>query len=251
MDFGFVKKRKIGLALGGGAALGALHIGVLKALEEKKIKIDYISGTSAGALIAAFYAFGKTPDEIEKLALDLKWLKISAPVFSKMGFLSNDKMSKLIINNIGNVNIEDAKIPLSIVAANINTGEKVILEKGKLHDAVMASACIPGVFKPVKINNVLLVDGGIVESVPISPLKYSKANYIIAVDLQNRGLSNATNLINVVTNSIKIALNSNSQVLFAKPDIHIRPNLRSFNLSDSNQVKQLIELGYNETIKKL
>ena len=245
------KKKRIGLALGGGAALGAVHVGVLKAVEEMEIKIDYISGTSVGALVAAFYAFGKSPEEIEKLALKLKWLNISSPIFSKIGLLSNNKLSEYLKKYIGNVNIEDANIPLFMMAVNINTGEKVIIDKGNVAKAVMASTCIPGVFKPVKINSVLLVDGGLVESVPISPLKNTNANYIIAVDLQNRGFNDAKNVINVVSNSIKIALNNNSKGLSSNADIHICPNLKAYNLSDSKQTGSLIEIGYKETMKKL
>ena len=143
---------KIGLALGGGAVLGAAHVGVLRAMEEFDIEINYITGTSIGAFVAAFVAFGKKWPEIEEIASELKWMDITGVTLSKYGLLSNEKLGNLIIKHIGDKNIEDAEIPLAMIATDIETGEKVILDKGPVAEAAMASTCIPGIFKPVEIN---------------------------------------------------------------------------------------------------
>ena len=177
------KGYKIGLALGGGAALGAAHIGVLKAIEELEIEISFISGTSIGAFVAAFYANGKNSAEIQAITKDLEWLDISGFTLSKFGLLSNEKLGKLIMKHLGDLEIQDAKIPAAMIATDIKTGEKITLNEGKIAQAAMASTCIPGVFIPVQMKDRWLVDGGLVENVPLSPLKEMGADFIIAVDL--------------------------------------------------------------------
>ncbi|MDX9802387.1 MAG: patatin-like phospholipase family protein, partial [Spirochaetia bacterium] len=177
------KDKKIGLALGGGAVLGAAHIGVLKVIEEYNISVSYAAGTSIGALTAALFAFGKKWNDIEDIAKNMHWLDISEISLSRFGLLSNRKIGKIITDNIGDVDFEDSPVPLSMIATDITTGEKIVLNKGSVADAVMASTCIPGVFVPVEIDNRLLVDGGIVENVPVATLKQAGADLIIGVDL--------------------------------------------------------------------
>ena len=179
----FRRKKKIGLALGGGAVLGAAHIGVLKAIEEFNIPISYIAGTSIGAIISAFYAFGKNWEEMAILLKGLNWLDISRISLSQFGLLSNKKLGKLITDNLGDVTFDEACIPLAMIATDITSGEKVVLKSGNVAAAVMASSCIPGIFIPVEIDNRLLVDGELVENVPVTPLKEMGANFIISVDL--------------------------------------------------------------------
>ncbi|MCA1747365.1 MAG: patatin-like phospholipase family protein, partial [Bacteroidales bacterium] len=175
--------KKIGLALGGGAVLGAAHVGVLRAIKEKEIEIEFVAGTSIGAFVAAFFAFGKKWEDIHEIAADLKWLDISQIALSKFGLLSNDKMGELIAEHIGKKKIKDAEIPLAMVATDIAKGEKVVLDKGSVADAVMASTAIPGIFNPVEIGKKMLVDGGVVENVPIRTTRDLGAKYIIGVDL--------------------------------------------------------------------
>lgn len=165
-----MKNKKIGLALGGGAVLGAAHIGVLKALEDYGYEITSITGTSIGAFVASLYAFGLPVAEIEKLALKLRWIDISELSLSQFGLLSNENLGDIVIENITGENIEESKIPLAVIATNITSGEKVVLKEGNIKSAVMASTCLPGVFIPVNINNDLLIDGGVTENVPVSPL---------------------------------------------------------------------------------
>lgn len=162
------KNKKIALALGGGSVLGAVHVGILKAFEEHGIEIKALSGTSAGAIVASLYAFGIGAKEIEKIVLEFEWKNLSSLTLSKYGILSNEKIGEMIKRNIGEKNIEDAKIPLSMVAIDITTGEKVVLDKGSVSDAVMASTCVPGIFIPIEIGGRLLVDGGIIENIPLS-----------------------------------------------------------------------------------
>lgn len=238
-------EKTIGLALGGGAILGAAHIGVLKAFDEEKIPISAISGTSIGAFVAALYAFGVSPDQIEKIALDLDWLDISGFVFSRLGLLSNEKMGKKINDVLGEVQFKEARIPLSIIATDIGRFEKVVLETGDVARAVMASACVPGIFIPVEIDDHLLVDGGLMENVPISPLIRRDMVKIIGVDLNaGRKYKKPDDLIDVVLNAIDIAIDNATSMQVQKADILIAPHLSAYNRADSERVRDLIREGY-------
>ncbi len=244
------KIKKIGLALGGGAVLGAAHIGVLRALEEFNISVSYIAGTSIGAFISAFYAFSKNWREIEKITIDLNWLDVSGLSLSQYGLLSNKKLGELVIETIGDVNFDKANIPVAMVAANISNGEKVVLKEGNVAQAVMASSCIPGVFIPVEINKTLLVDGGIIENVPITPLKNMGADFIIGVDLNaEHSYKKPENVIEVLLNAFDFTLINATKLQTEKADVLITPDLSSFNLIDTNQVADLIEKGYLEAKK--
>ncbi|WP_109829672.1 patatin-like phospholipase family protein [Reichenbachiella versicolor] len=122
--------KKVGLALGGGAVLGAAHIGVIKALEEADIEVVKITGTSIGAFVASLYAFGKSCEEMEKIGLDLDWADIAKVKLSKNALFSNEKLGKLVSQYIGDRKIEESNIPLSLVATDVTNGEKVMLNKG-------------------------------------------------------------------------------------------------------------------------
>lgn len=241
------KNKKIGLALGGGAVLGAAHIGVLRALEEFDINVSCIAGTSIGAFISAFYAFGKGWEEIESVARDLNWLDVSGISLSQFGLLSNKKLGKLIIENVGDVNFEESHIPVEMIATDIVSGEKVVLKKGSVASAVMASTCIPGIFVPVEINEELLVDGGIVENVPVTPLKDMGADLIIGVDLNAKyPQRKPRNIIEVLLRSFDFTLKTATKLQTEQADILIEPDLSSFNMVDINQMNDLIEKGYEE-----
>jgi len=238
--------RKIGLALGGGAVLGAAHIGVLKVLAEYDIPIKAVGGTSIGAVIAALFAFGKNCKEIEEIALDLKWLDAASPTLSQFGLVSNKKLGQTMIDLIGDVEFSQANIPLVMIAVDITTGEKVILDRGNVAEAVMASTCIPGVFTPIEIEGRMLVDGGLLEIVPVSPLKDLGMDKIIGVDLLTgrHTTRKPHNLIDLLLNSFYIALRNTSAQYTDEADILIAPDLVGFNPIDTHQVPDLIERGY-------
>jgi NTE family protein len=246
------KNKKIGLALGGGAVLGAAHIGVLKALHEQNISISYVAGTSIGAFVSAFVAFGKTWQEIQEIAKDLNWLDISAISLSQYGLLSNKKMGELLSERIGDVNFEDANIPTAMIATDIASGDKVVLRKGKIAQAVMASTCIPGIFAPVEIENKLLVDGGVVENVPITPLEDMGAEIIIGVDLNTeRPAEKPQNIIEVLLRSFDFLIKTATELQTEEADILIKPDLSDFNMIDIDQADDLIQVGYAEAQKIL
>lgn len=244
--------KKIGLALGGGAVLGAAHVGVLKAIEELDLEISYIAGTSIGAFVAAFYAFGKTPAEIEEIALELTWMDISGVSLFKSGLLSNEKLGELISKHIGDESIENAKIPLAMIATDISSGKKVVLKKGLVAKGVMASTCLPGIFIPVEMDDVTLVDGGIVENVPIDTIKEMGADFVIGIDLNAKNkYEKPNNILDVIMNSFHFTLKAAAKYQTQNADLLITPDLSKFNMADTSQVKDLIEKGYKDSLKLL
>lgn len=238
---------RIGLALGGGAALGAAHVGVIQALEERAIPIECISGTSIGAFVGALYACGKSTEEMAAIARELRWLDVSSLTLSQYGLLSNHKLGDLLKQHIGDVSLEDAGIPLAIVATDISSGKKVVFREGNVATAVMASTCVPGIFKPVIEGDRVLVDGGVLENVPVSPLKENGSTFVIGVDLNAaNSCKKVKNIIDVLVNSLNILLTNATQLQTAEADLLITPDLSSFSLTDPDQADALIGAGYQE-----
>ncbi len=241
------EKKRIGLALGGGSVLGAAHVGVLRAIDEFGIPIACVAGTSIGAFIGALHAFGKSWREIEEIALDTKWLDVSRLSLSQYGLLSNKRLGKALTGAIGGVKFADARIPLAVVATDIGKGERAVLIEGNVAEAVMASSCIPGVFIPVEIGGRMLVDGGVMENVPVSPLRDMGAEVVIGVDLTtNHSFKRPEHLVGVLLNTFGITLRNATMFQANRADILIAPDLSAFNAIDTDQVAKLIAIGYSK-----
>jgi len=181
-----LKKKKVGLVLGCGGAKGLSHIGVIKLLEEMDVKIDFITGSSIGALIGGAFASGLSIKEIENIALETdltSTAKLFSPGFGKSGLVTGTNVQKFLTSILGNKNIEDLQIPFTAVATDIITGEEIHFNKGNLVEAIRASISIPIVFQPVIRNNIVLVDGGIVNPVPINVAREMGADHIIAINV--------------------------------------------------------------------
>lgn len=178
--------RKIGLALGSGSAKGLAHIGVLKVLDEQKIPVDFIAGTSIGALIGVVYASGVSTREMEEIAFNIDKKQITSfftPTIPYSGLVEGKRITEFIKSIIGNPNIEDLKIPFAAIATNVLNGRKVMITKGSAVEAVRASISIPGIFTPCKHNGDFLVDGGLVDPVPVNCVRDMGADYIIGVNV--------------------------------------------------------------------
>lgn len=181
---------KTGLALGSGAARGLTHIGVLKALEEQNISVDYISGSSIGALIGAAYAMGMPLEEMESIALKTDWkmmAKIFLPTLSLSAIVNDKYLGEFLFSLFDDKNFEDLNIPLSVIATDLDSGEMVVIESGNLAKAVRASMSLPMLFSPVVYKNQKLVDGGLVNPIPVDLVKSQNVDKVIAVNL--RGFS--------------------------------------------------------------
>ncbi|MCF7801725.1 MAG: patatin-like phospholipase family protein [Candidatus Marinimicrobia bacterium] len=234
-----------GIALGGGAARGIAHTGVLQFLEEKHLKPAFVTGTSAGALVGALYAFGKSPKEILDLARELTWMQVSGFSLSRYGILSNEELAELITEQLGEIGFEDAPIPFACIATDITTGKGLVLDKGPVAEAVRASAAVPGIYIPVTINERMLVDGGVVENVPISPLKSMGAEFILGVDLNgNDGYEEPGGVIDILLNAFDIAVDTTTRIQTQAADVLIRMNLASYSRTDSSAAEELFEAGY-------
>ncbi len=182
------KDKKVGLALGGGAARGLSHIGVLKALEEKGIPIDIIAGCSIGSVIGACYAKEGRCDEIEEIVLNTDWktmMQLSDFNLALIlkGFIQGEKVKELLRSVLGDIRFEDLKIPFAVVATDINTGEEVVIKEGPVVDAIRASISIPVVFAPAAVNDRYLVDGIIVNPVPVDLARAMGGDYVIACNV--------------------------------------------------------------------
>ena len=179
-------KKKVGLALGGGAARGLAHIGVIKALEEYDIPIRMIAGTSMGALVGAAYATGLSGTELEEIACNVDFrtiAKLFLPTLPITGLVDGKRIEDFLKALVGDVNIRNLKIPFTAVAADIESAEEILIRDGSLIGAIRASISIPGIFTPVKYQNRYLVDGGLLNPVPVDVVRNMGADFVIAVSV--------------------------------------------------------------------
>ncbi len=201
------KGLKIGLALGGGSARGLAHVGVILALEAYNIPIDIIAGTSIGSVIGGLYASGATIEQLEEVALSIKKSKtlfMIDPVFPHSGLISGDRIEKMLNQfALKDKTFDDLSISFAAVATDVESGAKVILNQGKVIDAVRASIAIPGIFTPVKYQDYYLVDGGVVDPVPVDVAQMMGADIIIAVSLAKINPYTAILMIDKETGHLK------------------------------------------------
>ena len=236
---------RIALVLGSGSARGFAHIGVIKALEAAKIKPDLIVGTSAGALIGAFYAAGFSGAQMEDLALKVKDIDIvDMNTGSKRGMLMGDTLQTFVNRATRDRPIELLGIPFIAVATRLRTGEIATFRSGDLGLAVRASCSVPGVFIPPKINDVDFVDGGLVSPVPVRVARDAGADFVIAVDVSS-GPLNATpvGIYEQVMHSFEIMGRSLSKIEAEQADVLIRPDVSRLASTDFHNRAAFIQIG--------
>ena len=241
-----VPRPRLGLALSGGGTRGYAHIGVLQAFEDNGIRPDFLSGTSIGAFAAALYAFGIPLKDILDIARGMAPVHVSKLQLSRLALFSNEELGRLIQSTrIGKARIEDSPIPLAIVTVDIGNGEKVVLRQGEVAPAVMASNAVPGIYRPITIDGRLLVDGGIAEDVPISPLRPMGADIIVAVNLgAERKYSKPDNIIDVILNAFDVAIDLDTKTQVRAADVLIEPRLADFPRMDVGRIDELVAEGY-------
>ena len=174
---------ELGLALGGGGMRGWAHIGVLSVLERYGLRPGVVAGCSAGALIGAFYAFGYSVEQMKQLMREQRTRALFSLRFDGQGLISNEPLREYLRYHLQDCRFEDLPVPFYVVATDLESGKEVIFSRGPVVDAILASSAIPGIFAPVEINGRLLVDGGLCNNVPVSPLVHHGARYTIAVRL--------------------------------------------------------------------
>ena len=172
-----------GLALGGGGVKGMAHVGVLAALTARGLRFDRVAGTSIGALVGAFYAAGFAPETVHRLLLEVPLSGLFALRLDARALVGVEPMRGFLREHLGDARIEDLEIPLSVVCTDLETGERVCLERGDVVEAVMASSAVPGVFAPVRLDGRVLVDGGLTDNLPVSVLRERGCERVVAVRL--------------------------------------------------------------------
>ncbi len=237
---------KIALVLSGGASRGFAHVGVIKVLEAQDIPIDLIVGTSAGSLTGALYAYYADAAKLEKAARTMTEddvFDFSLPNIL-VGVVKGESIVAFIRNRIPVKNIEELKIPFAAVATDLVTGEKVVFKCGPISTAVRASISIPGIFKPVIIGGKILVDGGVVDNVPVDVARNLGADIVIAVDVSSPSRNDdIKNVIDVIMQTFNIMGNEISKYQIKDADVIIRPNVSSVGMIDFNKKTYLILEG--------
>jgi NTE family protein len=242
--------KKVGLALGAGSVRGFTHIGVLAVLQQAGIPIDYVAGSSVGSLIGAAYCSGMSAEEIQKISYDFSWSKIAAPSWSMDGLASFEKMEKLIDGLFDHPTFEDLKIPLRVVATDIDKDEAVVISEGRVAPAVRASCSVAGVISPVQWNGKRLADGIFVNSVPVSVVREMGADYVIGVDVLKPFIRPRGGWIGYLVNAIEIALRHAGGGT-KSADCLITPEIGGFTYMRYSKRSQLIERGRQAAESKL
>ncbi|HZS26351.1 MAG TPA: patatin-like phospholipase family protein [Candidatus Angelobacter sp.] len=236
---------KVGVALGGGFARGLAHIGVLKVLEEEKIPVDFIAGTSVGSVIGAAYASGICSKELEEIAALVRFKDFSRWTFSRFGLFSNDKMSVFLRKILRCKTFEELRIPLAIAATDIITGEPAVFTSGDLVDPVRASCAYPGMFQPVRIGGRLLVDGLLAHAVPALPLREMGAERVISVYLAAHWVKpgGPRHVFDVIGQCFSIAQDRMCGPWQGASDVVLTPQIGEFAYDDFVRAPELIRAG--------
>lgn len=237
---------KVGLALGGGGAKGAATIGVLKVIESSGIKVDYVAGTSIGAIVGGLYAAGYFPEEMEELFLSLDWQDVA------QGHRV-EAMLKNLLDDIGVEQFSDTYIPFRCVAAEENSYEEVVLSSGILYKAIRASMSVPEIYEPVRWGNMYLVDGGVANNLPVDVVRDMGADIVIAVDLQQEpgfGISIPVGHGGVASWLLSRPDRKRREQNIKDADVYIHPDLYAFSAKDfgHKDCQIMLSLGEEEAM---
>ncbi len=240
----------IGLALSGGAARGLAHIGVLRALEENKIPIDFVAGSSAGSIVGGAYAAGMSVDEIEAMARGLRWRHVGRLTLSRQGLQSNRRLEKFVHDRLPKKRFEELSIPFAVVATDLSTGDAVVMkDNGDVAFAIRASCTIPGLYVPVSDDlGRQLVDGGLVAVIPATIVRSLGADIVIAVDVNSVGAtffgSSMRSVFGVILQSMILIQKSVSHHQLSSSDFVISPRVGHIRWDQLRRSEQLIAAGY-------
>ena len=225
------RKIKIGLALGGGGSRGIAHIGALKAFEELGIKFDYIAGTSSGSVVGALYAFGKTPEEIEKIAKTVKKKDITRGSIPVLKPVKGEKLENALNQIFGDITVfSELKIPFCAVCTDLRTGREIDFDYGNLAKVLSASCAVPAVFAPVVYEDMHLVDGGLRNNVPADVVRNMGANVVFAIDvnhLRGKG-TDSLSTVSILSQTIGIIMQAKIDKAMECADMIFMPALETF-----------------------
>jgi len=262
------KRKKVGLALGGGGARGMAHIGVLKVLEDYKIPIDMIAGTSIGAVIGALYSAEPNAKLLEKEAISTNWKNLFDYTLSKRGIIKGNKLYDFFKERFKGVEFKDLKIPLYITSFDLEEQREVIFSKGDLAKSIRSSISIPGVFFPAENDKRILVDGSITDIIPCDVLRKKGADIIIAVNVEDvkekktlydqkatkgKRTKDLPNALEAMTRALHIMQceKCKSELLEEKADLVISPNVEGIDLLDFSKTEETIKRGERKAKQSL
>ncbi len=256
-----VGDRLMGLALGSGASIGFAHIGILKVIEREKIPIDMLAGTSMGALVGALWAAGKDIATIEKIIYEfrrkIKTIGLMDLTFPKIGLLKGGRVRKFLKAQFGDMTFYDLKLPFKVITCDIEKREEVVLDKGRLVDAVLASVSLSGLFEPVRIGGRLLVDGGIINPLPTNVLMKAGVSKIIAVntlpspaDIQ-RSTKRMSNIFDIIVNSVQASEYLLAEMSCQNADIAMHPVPPTIEWYEFYEGSRIVKRGEEEATKFL
>jgi NTE family protein len=243
-----VPEPRIALVLGGGAARGFAHIGVIRVLEQERIPVDLVVGTSVGSLIGAIYASDRDSFELEWTAFQLEKDDLFdfglVNAVMGMGYARGEKLEAFVKARVKQTEIEQLAIPFAAVATDLNWGQRVVLDRGPVARAVRASSAIPGVFEPVMHQGKLLVDGGVVDNIAVDVAREKGADLVVAVDIsENLGNTNIHNLVDVMLQATNIMFARNVAALRGGADVLVAPAVGDVGTLDFTQKKRCMQAG--------
>jgi NTE family protein len=235
----------VALALGGGFARGFAHLGVLQVFEQNHIAISHIAGTSVGSILGAAYASGAPLARIIATCRTLRFRDIARWRVSRLGLASNHRLADLIENVFEAHRFEDLRIPMAVVATNLNTGEPVVFTEGSLVDPIRASCAYPGIFEPVEIGTRWLVDGGLTAPVPTLAARDLGAKFVVGVSVgvQDGHRGAPTNVFQVVSRAVCAAQKHQLELWERHADIILRPDVQTVAWDDFDRAEEAIEAG--------
>lgn len=241
---------KVGIVLAGGGIRGIAHLGVLKAFTNAGITFSHVTGTSAGSIAGALYAAGIDPEEALNIFLKTKLLRFLRPTLG-LGLINFENTSALLKPYLPQ-NIEDLKIPLTIAATNFSEGKLVYFNKGPLIRAIQASSCIPGIFKPIIIDEKMYVDGGLLNNFPVEPL-LKDCDFIIGSSCNHLNpVDKITNITALLTRAALMSINKDMEEKTSLCDILIEPKgMGSINIFDTAKAETIYWLAYEEALKTI
>lgn len=248
------RKIKIGLALGGGAARGFAHVGVIQVLEEAGLQPTLVTGSSAGSLVAALYASGKNGSQLQQIAETMEeavFTDWTLPLFRR-GMLRGDALGRYVHQQVNGRNIEDTVLPLGILATDLHSGQGVLFQRGDIATAVRASSAVPGLFQPVPISGRDYVDGGLVAPVPVRQAREMGAEYVIAVDISAQPEANAAgDVLQIMMQTFAIMGKSINALELRDADLVVRPSLAGVSGADFAARRRAIQAGRSAMLQML
>jgi len=243
---------RVALALGGGAARGFAHIGVIEVLEENGIRPDIVTGTSAGSLVAALYASGHTGKELESIAINMDESALTDWSFPGRGLIRGEALAHYVRESTGNKPLEQMKIPLGIVATDLDSGKPILFRRGDVGTAVRASSAVPAVFQPVRIGTHEYVDGGLTSPVPVRAARDMGADVIIAVDISQLPDGGATgDALHMLLQTFSIMSRSINELELKEAEVALHPRLVGVAGTDFTLRKKNIEAGREAALAML